>query len=839
MRVVIDGRGAFATWPADEVSSLSASPFGGTGIRARVTKTFEPGEPVATTRDIGVVIPADSEAAEPQRLYDRQSALCLGINEYRHVSKLRCAVRDAETVAATLERELGFDETRVLRDGEVTEEDILDAVDKLSERSTTDSLFVLFYAGHGHNHNNSGYLLPADARTPIPGIGLGRAVATWIPFRGLLQKLKGVLRSNHRLLLIDACGSGVIDQTMDISVATDEIRRDPRPAGVALTSGSDQDKVLDVGRDGLHSPFTCALVDVARELGPGRAISPERLASIVIDDVYKSTKRSPRFASALDDLGGPGRIWLSKPADRAGNESSPASASSAAPAPARPASAGSAPAAASPLPPAAPDAPPAADPVSPPSDDVELPVALQRFAVTLRDGDRVLPDDQGRLWLSDGQQVRVYGLGRDGLVARWPLPDIRFKHGLDRVFDGRLVLTDWEGSVLAWGSPESPDRRRVLREARYDDLPVHVLSVGEGGRLAGATWDGRILEWADGGSPPTVHPVRIERLVRHLVPLRGGVTGVVDHSGRLAVLDASGRPEPAWAWRFEGRVDAAWGVGGESADAVTIFAITERHRVVAVGSPRSGDRRARAGRVKRLELGGPVRVLSHRGDGSSVDPMTVAALEDGTVLWVSWQPCRVVPDVSVRLEGKGAGETLDQLHAVHDPRRPAALLALARTSGGRVLAFEDDEARLLATGGVRRVIVDPTGRFVFFARDDAIEALRNPLLSASSSAELGVGEVEGDLRVGAYAELAVTLENRGTVPVHRIAGRLAGRGRIAEEALAVHEGRVGPGARARLTFSVQAIAPGSAVPLELFLELHDEAGRIEGTDRLSFSMAIQ
>jgi caspase domain-containing protein/uncharacterized protein DUF4384 len=75
-------------------------------------------------------------------------ALVIGIDAYQHVSPLNGAVNDARDIAGTLEA-AGVQDLTTLYDEEASREGILNAWRDLINRSETDDVLVLSYAGHG------------------------------------------------------------------------------------------------------------------------------------------------------------------------------------------------------------------------------------------------------------------------------------------------------------------------------------------------------------------------------------------------------------------------------------------------------------------------------------------------------------------------------------------------------------------------------------------------------------------------------------------------------------------------------------------------------------------
>ena len=95
----------------------------------------------------------------------RVAGLCIGVDEYTHISPLGNAVRDAEEVNKALKKVPGCYST-VLRNP-TTRAGLMKSIKKhLQEDALLDKspqFFFFYYAGHGIEHKRRVYLVPADA----------------------------------------------------------------------------------------------------------------------------------------------------------------------------------------------------------------------------------------------------------------------------------------------------------------------------------------------------------------------------------------------------------------------------------------------------------------------------------------------------------------------------------------------------------------------------------------------------------------------------------------------------------------------------------------------------
>jgi uncharacterized caspase-like protein len=231
----------------------------------------------------------------------------IGINQYRHWTKLQNAVRDATDTAAQFDA-LGFRNVAALLDDEATGDAMrrLVSADVLS--LGPDDSFVLFYAGHGASRKykvgnkeiEKGYVVPVDARE--------EEVATWINLEEWLRQI-AVLPAKHILVILDSCHSGIAlhpaVKWRDVSIpkhrplaALDEL-----PSRRVITSALHDEVVCDGGPLEHHSLFTgCLLEGLTGGIRPSNRLvtTGSELALYVrqrVDSYPKSRKQTPDFGA--------------------------------------------------------------------------------------------------------------------------------------------------------------------------------------------------------------------------------------------------------------------------------------------------------------------------------------------------------------------------------------------------------------------------------------------------------------------------------------------------------------------------------------------------------------
>ncbi len=134
--------------------------------------------------------------------------LFIGVNNYEDpsVTYLDNPIKDAQKLFDVLTTEYTFDKENAQFIKDATREDIINSLDELAKKVTTEDNVLIFYAGHGwwDKEANIGYWLPSDARQ--------NRKAAWFGNSRLVDYLKAI-NSKHTLLIADACFGGAIFKT--------------------------------------------------------------------------------------------------------------------------------------------------------------------------------------------------------------------------------------------------------------------------------------------------------------------------------------------------------------------------------------------------------------------------------------------------------------------------------------------------------------------------------------------------------------------------------------------------------------------------------------------------
>ena len=170
-------------------------------------------------------------------------ALLIGVSEYDH-SELNLAkpVKDAENLAMILSGNYTFEENNIKILRSPTRSEILQELFAYRKLIGLNDNLLIFYAGHGYKDEASeqGYWWPRDSRPDNP--------ANWLSNSDLVEQIRAI-KSGHTLLISDACFSGGIFKTRDVSGLKDaaiEIQKlYSLPSRQAITSGTGKEKVKD------------------------------------------------------------------------------------------------------------------------------------------------------------------------------------------------------------------------------------------------------------------------------------------------------------------------------------------------------------------------------------------------------------------------------------------------------------------------------------------------------------------------------------------------------------------------------------------------------------------
>ncbi len=163
-------------------------------------------------------------------------ALIFGVSDYvdENIPDLdSLPIKDAEKLANVLKTNYTFTDFNVNVIYNPTRKDIIRAFDDLVKKVTTEDNVLIFYAGHGNYdaENELGYWIPSDAELDYTD--------NWVYNDLIVANLKRI-KSRHTLLISDACFSGSIFKSRDISTANvlAYYKKYELPSRKAMTSGT-------------------------------------------------------------------------------------------------------------------------------------------------------------------------------------------------------------------------------------------------------------------------------------------------------------------------------------------------------------------------------------------------------------------------------------------------------------------------------------------------------------------------------------------------------------------------------------------------------------------------
>ncbi|MDB5526782.1 MAG: peptidase caspase catalytic subunit p20 [Rhizobium sp.] len=220
-----------------------------------------------------LIFPRLAQASEGRRV-----ALVIGNSAYQNVVALPNPGNDAKAMAETLTK-LRF---KVFAYQDLNYNDMRKAVRDFAAASAGAEIGLIYFAGHGMEMDKKNYLIPIDAT-----LASDRDVDfEALPLELVLNALEGSARL--KMVLLDACRNNPFLKDMKRSVASRSIRRGlavVEPSEGMLVSYSAKDGETASDGDGVHSPYTQALLDTM--VKPGVEIN--LIFRIVRDEVLAKT----------------------------------------------------------------------------------------------------------------------------------------------------------------------------------------------------------------------------------------------------------------------------------------------------------------------------------------------------------------------------------------------------------------------------------------------------------------------------------------------------------------------------------------------------------------------
>jgi len=250
-----------------------------------VSAVLPESDPVRATR----VVPHATSGVQPALSREGSDyALLIATDEYDEWDNLQNPILDAETVAAALEQDYGF-EVRLVRNPLLAE--IHQELRAAAQRHYgNDDQLLVFIAGHGVYDDvyNEGYVVARDSRRD------DLARTTYLPY-ATLRTILDNCPCHHVFVVLDVCFGGTFDQRL----AERRARGDPQyqevttPEFIArklryrtrqyLTSGGNE--YVGDGRPGFHSPFAGKFIEALRSFGGDDGVLTMREVYICVEKV--------------------------------------------------------------------------------------------------------------------------------------------------------------------------------------------------------------------------------------------------------------------------------------------------------------------------------------------------------------------------------------------------------------------------------------------------------------------------------------------------------------------------------------------------------------------------
>jgi formylglycine-generating enzyme required for sulfatase activity len=229
-------------------------------------------------------------------------AICVGINQYRFLQDLTCAVNDAEKMHVWLKETAKFDQTYLFTDKSPEIDDMSESFPSqptfttllywLSKRfpsnsrpplSASDSLWF-FFSGHGVREQGEDYLLLSDSIAD-PERVRNSAITLAFVTEHLRQSGAGNI-----MMFVDACRS-VVKSGLGIELQSEQ-------GIISIASCRPEQKSYEIEELG-HGSFTYALLESLQIQGENNCATVERLCKrlkdrvLEINRVYKKPVQTP------------------------------------------------------------------------------------------------------------------------------------------------------------------------------------------------------------------------------------------------------------------------------------------------------------------------------------------------------------------------------------------------------------------------------------------------------------------------------------------------------------------------------------------------------------------
>jgi hypothetical protein len=224
--------------------------------------------------------------------------LGIGIDDYKVWPQLFNAKNDVTSFSNLLAEKFGYNtaDVRLLLDTAATRKNIIKQIRSFLTKVKPNDNVVIYFSGHGNKDqlaDGDYYFIPYD--------GDADDVSSDVKSTDIIDNFKNI-RARHCLLIIDACFSGLIANSVNntsqkISVANSYKNPEELPSKWIITSGR-ATKVSD-GEPGTNSPFASVMINYLKENNDESLLKISKLISFLKDNVPKFNKLQTPFGMSI------------------------------------------------------------------------------------------------------------------------------------------------------------------------------------------------------------------------------------------------------------------------------------------------------------------------------------------------------------------------------------------------------------------------------------------------------------------------------------------------------------------------------------------------------------
>lgn len=230
-------------------------------------------------------------------LFADSHAVVIGIDKYRKMPQLTCAVNDAKSIARLLPS-LGFEKKNIttLYNSKASGEMIRHVLDDVLRDSTgNEDRVLVFFSGHGvdrplRNNRKEGYICPVEGDPDRIG-------ASCIRMREIRDWSEAIC-AKHMLFLMDCCYSGLAlgaARRVAVSVPDYLFKVASKPCRHVITAGSAGELAVEIDGHGIFTRELIAGLQGAADLSERGYIKGEMLGSFLKERVADAShgKQNP------------------------------------------------------------------------------------------------------------------------------------------------------------------------------------------------------------------------------------------------------------------------------------------------------------------------------------------------------------------------------------------------------------------------------------------------------------------------------------------------------------------------------------------------------------------